>query len=229
MATRRPLVIVDGNTSELPVGDTTPTNSVAPGSAQQLLQTNAAGTGVEWSSTANLPLGSASAPSYRFQDDTNTGIYSPGADQVAISTNGFERMRIKANGVTCIGTSTEGTMSGDTVVAIGPNIGIISKSASGIATSGTVDISINTGGGGYQGFLVVSNTNTGSAGSRTHTTFSVFGRGTDSSIQQIATDNGPTSAASFTVTTPTNGVIRVTNTSAGSTTVNIQFFGGTSL
>ncbi len=152
-------------------------------------------------------------------------VFSTTADGASSPT---ERMRIKANGVTCIGTSTEGTMSGDTVVAIGPNIGIISKSATGIATSGTVDISINTGGGGYQGFLVVSNTDAGNAAVRTHTTFSVFGRGTDSSIQQIATDNGTTSGASFTVTTPTNGVIRVTNTSAGSKTVNIQFFGGTS-
>ena len=152
-------------------------------------------------------------------------VFSTTADGASSPT---ERMRIKANGVTCIGTSTEGTMSGDTVVAIGPNIGIISKSATGIATSGTVDISINTGGGGYQGFLVVSNTDAGNAAVRTHTTFSVFGRGTDSSIQQIATDNGTTSGASFTVTTPTNGVIRVTNTSASSKTVNIQFFGGTS-
>jgi hypothetical protein len=151
--------------------------------------------------------------------------FSTTADGSASPT---ERMRIKANGAACIGTTTEGTMSGDTVVAIGPNIGIISKSATGIATSGTVDISISTGGGGYQGFLVVSNTDPGNAAVRTHTTFSVFGRGTDSSIQQIATDNGTTSGASFTVTTPTNGVIRVTNTSAGSRTVNIQFFGGTS-
>jgi hypothetical protein len=153
-------------------------------------------------------------------------VFSTTADGASSPT---ERMRIKSNGVTCIGTSTEGTMSGDTVVAIGPNIGIISKSASGIATSGTVDISINIDGGGYQGFLVVTNTLTVGAGTRTHTTFSVFGRGTDSSIQQIATDNGTTGAASFTVTTPTDGVIRVTNTSAGSTTVSIQFFGGTSL
>jgi hypothetical protein len=152
-------------------------------------------------------------------------VFSTTADGASSPT---ERMRIKANGATCIGTSTEGTMSGDTVVAIGPNIGIISKSASGVATSGTADISINTAGGGYQGFLVVSNTNNSSAATRTHATFSVFGRGTDSSIQQIAVDNGTTAGASFTVTTPTNGVIRVTNTSAHTTDVQIQFFGGLS-
>ena len=34
--------------------------------------------------------GSAAAPSLFFSGDTNTGIYSPGADQLAISTNGTE-------------------------------------------------------------------------------------------------------------------------------------------
>jgi hypothetical protein len=36
--------------------------------------------------------GTAAAPGVFFSGDTNTGIYSPGADQVAISTNGVERV-----------------------------------------------------------------------------------------------------------------------------------------
>jgi hypothetical protein len=36
----------------------------------------------------SIPLASAATPSLVFGTDTNTGIYSPGADQVAISTNG---------------------------------------------------------------------------------------------------------------------------------------------
>jgi hypothetical protein len=36
----------------------------------------------------SLSAGTAGAPSLYFTGDTNTGIYSPGADQVAISTNG---------------------------------------------------------------------------------------------------------------------------------------------
>jgi hypothetical protein len=43
-----------------------------------------------------LPLGSASAPSLAF--DANTGLYSPGADQVAISTNGTGRLFVDASG-----------------------------------------------------------------------------------------------------------------------------------
>jgi hypothetical protein len=41
------------------------------------------------------PLGNAAAPTYTFTGDTNTGIYSPGADQVAVATNGTQRLLIK--------------------------------------------------------------------------------------------------------------------------------------
>lgn len=43
-------------------------------------------------------LGSNTAPSFTFSSDTNTGIYSPGADQVAISTGGTQRINIQADG-----------------------------------------------------------------------------------------------------------------------------------
>jgi hypothetical protein len=43
-------------------------------------------------------LGTAGAPTITFTGDTNTGIYSPGADQVAISTNGVQRINIEADG-----------------------------------------------------------------------------------------------------------------------------------
>ena len=38
-------------------------------------------------------LGSASAPSYSFTGDANTGMFSPGSDLVGIATFGFERWR----------------------------------------------------------------------------------------------------------------------------------------
>jgi hypothetical protein len=40
----------------------------------------------------SFPLGTAALPSLFPGTDTNTGIFSPGADQVAISTNGTERV-----------------------------------------------------------------------------------------------------------------------------------------
>jgi len=60
----------------------------------------------EWSTIA-FENGSASAPSIYFKDSgTDTGIYSPGTDQVAISTAGTGRLFVDASGRLLVGTST---------------------------------------------------------------------------------------------------------------------------
>ena len=53
-----------------------------------------------WTSSERFsyPLGSATDPALTFTGDPNTGIYSPGADQLAISTNGAQRINIEADG-----------------------------------------------------------------------------------------------------------------------------------
>jgi hypothetical protein len=51
-------------------------------------------------------LGSASAPTFSFTSDPNSGLYSPGADQVAISTGGFNRLFIDSSGRLLVGTSS---------------------------------------------------------------------------------------------------------------------------
>jgi len=50
--------------------------------------------------------GTAALPGIRFQSDTNTGIYRPGADQLAISTAGTGRLFVDANGNIGVGTGT---------------------------------------------------------------------------------------------------------------------------
>jgi hypothetical protein len=52
------------------------------------------------------PLGSAAAPTYTFTGDTNTGIYSPGADQVAVATNGTGRLFINSTGDIQVGAAS---------------------------------------------------------------------------------------------------------------------------
>jgi hypothetical protein len=106
------------------VADELPVSKLQDGDARQLLQTDAAGTGVEWTSNVDVPgtldvtstatfdsiarhpLGSAAAPTLTFTGDPNTGIYSPGADQVAISTGGTGRLFVAANGRVGIGTAS---------------------------------------------------------------------------------------------------------------------------
>jgi hypothetical protein len=59
-------------------------------------------------SNAALSLGSAGTPSLKFTGDTNTGIYSPGADQVAVATNGTGRLFVSDNGVATGGAPQSG-------------------------------------------------------------------------------------------------------------------------
>ena len=56
--------------------------------------------------TISAAAGSASTPSIAFTGDLNTGIYSPGADQLAVSTGGTGRLFIDSSGRLLIGTST---------------------------------------------------------------------------------------------------------------------------
>jgi hypothetical protein len=52
--------------------------------------------------------GTAALPAIAFDGDPNTGIYSPGADQLAVATNGTGRLFINSTGLVGIGTSSVG-------------------------------------------------------------------------------------------------------------------------
>ena len=51
-------------------------------------------------------LGLVATPSYTFTGDLNTGLWSPGADAVALSTGGSERLRVLSTGELCYGRTT---------------------------------------------------------------------------------------------------------------------------
>jgi hypothetical protein len=123
------------------VADELPVSKLQDGDARQLLQTDAAGTGVEWTSNVDVPgtldvtstatfdsiarhpLGSAAAPTLTFTGDPNTGIYSPGADQVAVATNGTGRLFVDANGNVGVGTSSPVDFAGFVTLALADSSG----------------------------------------------------------------------------------------------------------
>jgi hypothetical protein len=60
--------------------------------------------------SVGLAAGSASTPSLFFTGDLNTGIYSPGTDQVAISTGGTGRLFVDSSGRVGLGISSPGAI-----------------------------------------------------------------------------------------------------------------------
>ena len=66
--------------------------------------------------TGTFNLGSVTTPSITFAGDTNTGIWSPGADLLAISTGGVEKARFSGGDVLFPAVSTESK-----VVEVGVN------------------------------------------------------------------------------------------------------------
>lgn len=54
----------------------------------------------------NIGAGTAAAPALCMNNDVNTGLFSPAADQIGIATNGTEKIRITDTGRLGIGTTT---------------------------------------------------------------------------------------------------------------------------
>jgi hypothetical protein len=98
---------------------------------------------------ASAPAGSAAAPSFSFDGDPNTGIYNPGADQLAISTNGTQRVLIDSAGLITGGT---GGVNGFQALLL--NSGQINTSGGLFALRTTND----NNGGYYQVFRNGANT-----------------------------------------------------------------------
>ena len=75
------------------------TNIKNPSSASNNIVLDASGNVV-------LQAGSAASPALQPTGDTNTGIYSPGADTLAVSTGGSERLRVDSSGRLGVGITS---------------------------------------------------------------------------------------------------------------------------
>jgi hypothetical protein len=103
--------------------------------------------------------GSVSAPSLTFTGDLNTGIYRPGADQLAITTGGVQRLTVDASGRVLAGltsantsgaklqTSDGLTFPATAVASADPNTlddyeeGVFTPTIAGLTTAGTASYS----------------------------------------------------------------------------------------
>jgi hypothetical protein len=99
---------------------------LADGAARQLLQTDAAGTGVEWTNNVDIP-GTLDVTGATVLDgdltipdkiihagDTNTAIRFPAADTVTVETNGSEQIRVTSAGNLLVGTTSAVSVNGIT-------------------------------------------------------------------------------------------------------------------
>jgi hypothetical protein len=146
-------------------------------------------------------LGTAALPIYSFQSDTNTGIYSSGADALDFSTNGTGRMRVLSDGRVAINNAA-------------PTAGDLFS----VTTGGTINYAVN----GYNGLA------TGSAiygqNSNTSNTYSAIegttASGTGAGVLGIST--GATTASQ----TPTGVVGQYSGTSNSGTRYGVRGYSG---
>jgi len=102
-----------------------------------------------------VPLASASTPSLTFTGDLDTGVFSPGANQVAISTNGTSRLSIDASGNLAVDTNTLYVDAVNNRVAIGTTTPEYNLQIAG--TNATVAISASNASASSVGTLLYRN------------------------------------------------------------------------
>ena len=59
------------------------------------------------SGSAAIPAGTAGAPGLPVEGDPDSGIYSPGTDQLGVVTGGIERLRAAADGAVLVGSTVK--------------------------------------------------------------------------------------------------------------------------
>jgi hypothetical protein len=67
---------------------------------------------------ADVPLGTAALPAVTFTGDLNTGLFSPTADNIALTTGGTERLRVDAPGNVGVGVTPKNAFTSGGMVTV---------------------------------------------------------------------------------------------------------------
>jgi hypothetical protein len=143
-------------------------------------------------------LGTATAPTVTFTGDTNTGLYSPGADQVAISTNGTGRLFVDSAGKVSLTGDIEFSRASPAGISVDSG-GRITLSADTNSTTNTSAINFNIDGaevcdiftGGLLRFDRVNNVNAGICSQTSDSTLGLAGGGNPSNSGLNISLSGP--------------------------------------
>ena len=90
----------------------------------------------------SVSLGSAAAPTYSFNGDTNTGIFSPGADTLAFAEGGVEVFRYDSSGRVLIGTTSA---SGSNLLQVNSDVLVNSITVGRGASAVSSNTAVGTG------------------------------------------------------------------------------------
>ena len=71
---------------------------------------------MQLSANCNLSLGSLSSCALKFAGDPDTGLISPGANQISLVTGGFARLTIDSSGTVSIPNNSNLIVSGNLTV-----------------------------------------------------------------------------------------------------------------
>lgn len=139
-----------------------------------------------------------------------------------------ERLRITSDGALLVGSTSKGTAAADVIQRNG-DMYMLSRVNGTVGVGGFSTIIVTNTTSGYQGILVIGITGLTDSNLRTQATYSIFGDGSNFVATAIASANGSSGAVSFTITSPSQGFITITNTEVSeSVSVHMQFFGGLS-
>jgi hypothetical protein len=152
--------------------------------------------------------GTAAAPGVFFSGDPNTGIYSPGADQLAVATNGTGRLFINATGNVGVGTSAPISTAGYGGVTMnGADGSILSMMQGGSETFRVINAT------GYSFINTTGSTpllfGTAATERLRLTEAGLVGIGTSSPAQRLTVFNPSLGVPATSGTTQTNGAVRI--------------------